>query len=126
MRDSPPEPPEAAGRFSFPRGRRLLHPRQFRHVFRSKKSRHAHGRILALSWVANGLPHARLGFAISRRAVRRSVHRNRLKRCVREHFRQHPPPGVDLIVSGRRGAGTPADRRAIRAELARLWERLAP
>ena len=126
VRSSPPESTRACGRFSFPRGRRLTRPREFRHVYRSKKVRHAHGQFLALAWVANGLAHARLGFAISRQAQRRSVRRNLLKRCVREHFRQHPPPCVDLVVSGRRRAPAASDIRAVRAELERLWERIAP
>ena len=126
MRDSPPEPDAGSRRYAFPRGRRLLRPRQFRNVYANSKAGRARGRIVALVWLANGLPQARLGLAVSRRALRRAAHRNALKRQVREHFRRHPLPGVDLIVSCRRGLRPPLDARAVRADLARLWPRVRP
>lgn len=126
MRDSPPEPDAGSRRYAFPRGRRLLRPRQFRNVYANRKAGRARGRIVALVWAANGLPQARLGLAVSRRALRRAAHRNALKRQVREHFRRHPLPGVDLIVSCRRGLRPPLDARAVRADLARLWPRVRP
>ena len=50
---------------------------------------------------APGIPgRSRLGIALTRRNVASSVHRNRLKRLVREAFRTHPVKraGLDLIV----------------------------
>ena len=126
MRDSPPEPEASARRYAFPRGRRLLRPRQFQNVYANRQAGRAHGRIVVLVWVPNNLRQARLGLAVSRRALRRAVHRNALKRQVREHFRRHPLPGVDLIVSCRRGLSPPLDARAVRADLARLWPRVRP
>ena len=126
MRDSPPEPDAGSRRYAFPRGRRLLRPRQFRNVYANKQAGRARGRIVALVWIPNGLPQARLGLAVSRRALRRAAQRNALKRQVREHFRRHPLPGVDLIVSCRRGLAPPLDARAVRADLARLWPRVRP
>ena len=126
MRDSPPEPDAGSRRYAFPRGRRLLRQRQFRNVYADRKAGRARGRIVALVWIPNGLPQARLGLAVSRRALRRAAHRNALKRQVREHFRRHPLPGVDLIVSCRRGLNPPLDARAVRADLARLWPRVRP
>ena len=126
MRDSPPEPEASPRRYAFPRGRRLVHPRQFQHVYANRQAGRARGRVVALVWVPNGLRQARLGLAVSRRALRRAAHRNALKRQVREHFRRHPLPGVDLIVSCRRGLSPPLDARAVRADLARLWPRVRP
>lgn len=126
VRASSPEPEEAPGRFAFPRRRRLAGPRQFQHVYRSRKAKRERGRIAACVWVPNGQPASRLGLAVSKRALRRSSARNLFKRLVREHFRLHPLSGMDVIVSCRRGVPQPLDRRAVRADLADLWSRIAP
>ena len=67
---------------------------------------------------------ARLGLAVSRKALRRSSQRNLFKRLAREHFRLHPLPRVDLIVSCQHDVQPPLDRRAVRLELASLWGRI--
>ena len=48
----------------------------------------------------NGLDHARLGLAISKKCAKRAVDRNRIKRIFRESFRlnQHKLPSVDIIA----------------------------
>jgi ribonuclease P protein component len=45
-----------------------------------------------------------LGLAIPRKQIRRAVHRNRLKRLIRESFRRHQAllRGLDVVVIGRR------------------------
>ena len=125
VRDSSPEPEQAPGRSTFPRSRRLVHSRQFQNVYRHRKAKRACGRIVACVWAPNGQSAARLGLAVSKRALRRSSARNAFKRMVREHFRLHPLSGMDLIVSCRRGVRAPLDRRAVRLELADLWSRIA-
>ena len=57
--------------------------------------------------VPNGLEHARLGTAISRRVAGNIVQRNRLKRLLREMFRhaQQELPAVDIIVLAGAGVG---------------------
>ncbi|RMH50899.1 MAG: ribonuclease P protein component [Zetaproteobacteria bacterium] len=54
---------------------------------------------LRLCYRANGREHARLGLAVSRR-YGNAVQRNRLKRCLRSAFRQHPVRtyGLDLLL----------------------------
>ena len=125
VRDSSPELEEAPGRFTFPHSRRLVHSRQFQNVYRHRKAKRVRGRIVACVWAPNGQSVARLGLAVSKRALRRSSARNTFKRLVREHFRLHPPSGMDLIVSCRRDVHPPLDRRAVRLELADLWSRIA-
>lgn len=46
-------------------------------------------------------PHARMGTAISKRAFRRAVQRNRVKRLIRESFRQVAGqlPAMDIVIS---------------------------
>ena len=126
VRDSPPEPEEAPGRFTFPHSRRLVNSRQFQNVYRHRGAKHVRGHIVACVWAPNGQSVARLGLAISKRALRRSSARNTFKRLVREHFRLHPLSGMDLVVSCRRDVRLPLDRRAVRLELVDLWGRIAP
>ena len=126
VRDSSPEPEEAPGRFTFPRSRRLAHSHQFQNVYRHRKAKRARGRIVACVWAPNEQSVARLGLAVSKRALRRSAARNTFKRLVREHFRLHPLSGMDLIVSCRRNVRSPLDRQAVRLELVDLWGRIVP
>jgi len=67
----------------------------------------------------------RLGMAVSRKVSPDAVVRNRIKRQVRESFRQRYaelPPG-DCIVVARVGCGA-LDKAALRKDLAVLWDRL--
>jgi ribonuclease P protein component len=71
----------------FPSELRLHLPAEFKHVFnQSLAVRDAMFRVLHRP---NGQPHCRLGLAVSRKVSRSAVGRNRLKRLVRESFRQH-------------------------------------
>jgi ribonuclease P protein component len=77
-------------------------PADFRRAFDRRKS--ASDPVLVVHAVENGLPYARLGITVGRRKVRKATARNRLKRWVREAFRQNKvalPVGVDLIVAPR-------------------------
>src|SRR3990167_3293836 len=70
---------------SFRRAERLIHPQEFRKVLRQgavvKKN------AMALYYLRNDLEFSRLGIIVSRKAIRRAVDRNRMKRVVRELFR---------------------------------------
>jgi len=70
---------------------------------------------------------ARLGITVSKRAAKRAVDRNRIKRVVREVFRRNRelfPGDIDLVVIGKAGAQTLGYHDA-RAELAAAREALA-
>jgi ribonuclease P protein component len=71
----------------------------------------------------NGMDQARLGLAISRKHCRKACDRNRLKRLVRESFRQHAEAlaGLDIVVLGQPDARK-ADNRTIFSSLARHWQ----
>ena len=84
------------------------------------------GRCFHVRYRLNGLGHARLGLAMSKRVSKRAVERNRLKRLLRESFRrirdQLPP--VDVVVMARDvAAGLPGAE--LLAEADALWQRLA-
>ena len=73
-------------------------PRQFQAAFR-------HGRrqrfgALEVITLHNDMGWARLGLVIPKRQVRLAVHRNRLKRWIRESFRHHQQqlPAADIVV----------------------------
>jgi ribonuclease P protein component len=67
---------------------------------------------------------ARLGLTISRRAAKRAVDRNKLKRLAREAFRmQHSLPAWDFIVLAKVGSDR-TDRRLLRESLDRHFTSL--
>ena len=113
----------APGPASFSRRARLTRPVEYRRVF--AEAERSNSRALTLLMAPNGLGYSRLGLAISRKAVPRAVARNRIKRCVRESFRQHQGeiPGWDLVVLARSAAATTTGK-ALRAELEQHWNRL--
>lgn len=72
----------------------------------------------------SGRAFARLGLTVSRRAAKRAVDRNKLKRLARESFRHHALPPWDFVVLARAGADRAA-RGELRASLDRHFEQLA-
>jgi len=67
---------------------------------------------------------ARLGLTVSRRAAKRAVDRNKLKRLARESFRhQRSLPPWDFVVLARPGAAR-TERRILRASLDKHFEQL--
>jgi len=82
--------------YRFPKQRRLLRPSEYQRVFDARCV--ATDGTVRLFAAVNGLGHARLGLAVSRK-VGGAVVRNRWKRAVREAFRQsqHELPALDLV-----------------------------
>ncbi len=109
--------------FGFARFLRLVKPRQYQRVF--AEAQRVGDRYFTILATGNGLDHARLGMAVSRKAAPKSVSRNRIKRAVRETFRlrQHELPAVDLVVLARPPAAT-ADTPELQRALHKLWQRV--
>lgn len=106
-------------RLRFPREARLLKATEFRAVFRA--GRRARAGLLDARLRPNGKRRARLGLAVSLKATRKAVVRNRARRQIRESFRvnQHRLAGLDVVVSlSRPSAGGAID---LRPGLPRLW-----
>lgn len=94
-----------------PRQARVRVRAEFDQVFRD--GRRAATPLLALHWHADDAP-ARLGLAVSRKVDRRAVGRNRIKRALREEFRQlraRLPGGAYVVVA--RQAAAAGSREAL-------------
>ena len=91
--------------YSLTKSQRLLNARDFQHVFSDPPLRASHQFCLILA-KPNGLAHSRLGLVIAKKHIRLAVHRNRIKRIIRESFRQQRHNvAIDAIVLARRGFG---------------------
>lgn len=108
----------------FPRCARLTGRQAFAQVFAQPiKSGDRYFTVLARP---NALAYPRLGLAISRKAAKLAVVRNRVKRIARESFRLHQTQlgGADYVVLGRIGLAEPANP-VLFASLAQHWRRLS-
>lgn len=109
---------------SFPSSARLLTSADFKIVFDNPdfKVSHRFGLLLGKTNLGN---RSRLGLVIAKKNVRLAVQRNRVKRLVREHFRQSPLPlaTTDIIFLARRGLGD-QDNQTVAILLETLWQRL--
>ncbi|MEL6869662.1 MAG: ribonuclease P protein component [Pseudomonadota bacterium] len=112
-----------AGNQRFGKQRRLLNNAAFKRVFaRSQRSSDA---LFTVRANYAQQPQARLGLAISKRHARHAVQRNRIKRCVREVFRQQADSlrHADYVVVNHPPAATASKvalQRSIGNHLARL------
>ena len=97
--------------FSLERGERLLRRADFERL--SKYGNRIDSDYFVILYTRNGLGKLRLGVTVSKR-VGRAVIRNRLKRLVREHFRQHKglfSDSYDVNVIAKGGASDLPSRR---------------
>lgn len=102
---------------------RLKNASEFSFVFEDAKA--VHGRFFTLLFRINDKNTARLGVVVSKKNVGQAVIRNRLKRVIRESFRQATEivPKVDIIVLAKRGAGNQTNLELFK-DLSKIWHRL--
>lgn len=106
----------------FGRECRLTESTEFTRVFAD--ARRSSDRYFTVLCRPSSTARARLGLTISRRAAKRAVDRNRLKRLARETFRQQVLPPFDFVVMARQAAAA-ADAGTLRRSLAAHFRRLA-
>jgi ribonuclease P protein component len=109
--------------FSFPPQLRLKKPAEYKKVFaKPVKSSDNYFTLLAIK---NDFDHPRLGLAIAKKNIKKAVHRNVIKRAVRENFRmqQQSLGNIDIVVLARREA-VDAPLELLRKSLEKHWLRL--
>ena len=105
----------------FPRERRLRTWKEFGRVFADPVR--SSDRFFTILARPNDVGMARLGLAISRKAAKRAVDRNRLKRIAREVFRHKTLPAWDYVVTARPQAAS-APSAALHESLDGLFDKL--
>ncbi len=105
---------------TFGRAMKLNHPADFTRVFRQGKRNGGGG--LTILTVDNHAGHPRLGMGIAKKHVRLACHRNRLKRIIRESFRNHQYAfaNIDIVVLSRPDLNQ-RDSTQLRVTLEQHW-----
>jgi len=109
--------------FNFPPQLRLKKPTEYKKVFaKPVKSSDTYFTLLAIK---NDFDHPRLGLAIAKKNIKKAVHRNVIKRAVRENFRiqQKNLGNIDIVVLARKEA-VDAPLELLRKSLEKHWLRL--
>ncbi|MDH3642282.1 MAG: ribonuclease P protein component [Gammaproteobacteria bacterium] len=103
----------------FPRDVRLTVSRDFDRVLKHSDLRKRTG-PLRLAAVANRMQHARLGLIVGKRGVAQAHERNRIKRVIRDYFRQQQQElaALDIVIQ----VMAELDNAELRAGLARLLD----
>lgn len=111
-----------SGRFA--KQDRLVRKADYAAVF--KQAKRDQGPFFLVLYRANGLNRARLGLAVSRKVSLLAVHRNRIKRRVRESFRLNKEQlrGYDVVVIARPSANT-ADPKKLASSIQRHWHHIS-
>ena len=108
---------------TFNHNSRLSQPDHYRRVFECPEYKVSSRAFLILA-ASGATQSSRLGVVVAKKAIRRAVRRNRIKRLVREQFRHHPfDEAIDLVVLARSGANQ-MDNPSVWEELDRLWRAL--
>lgn len=102
---------------------RLLTPQEFQRVFKQGKKQK--GELFTFICSPNKLSCARLGLAIAKRVIPLAVNRNRIRRLIRESFRQHLDglAGLDIVVMTGHVSPPAYDRKTFE-DLNQQWQKL--
>jgi len=109
--------------FKFPRTARLLTPAAYKRVFNHSKKLNYREFTVYIS--RNELDNPRLGLAVSKKAAKKAVTRNQIKRIIRESFRlrQYELKGWDIVIVARYAAGQ-LSQQQLSALIQNVWKRL--
>ena len=102
---------------------RLTRAADYQRIFRRRAG--VHGRYFSMYVASPISAPARLGLAVSKKASRLAVRRNRVKRVIREAFRHTAQQlNFDCIVVAKPAADK-ATNADLRRDLKQLWQRAA-
>ncbi|MCH2158128.1 MAG: ribonuclease P protein component [Oleiphilaceae bacterium] len=109
---------------TFPKSIRLLNAKDYSDVFSGVDIKFATQYFLCLA-SKQELQHPKLGIIVAKKNVRFAVNRNRIKRVLRESFRQsqHKLPSYDLVFMAKRSAAD-AENENLNKELQYIWRKL--
>lgn len=108
----------------FGRKLRLLTASDYKAVFGKADHKVSCTQLLILA-INSGHETPRLGLVIAKKHVRLAVERNRIKRLIRESFRQHQQllSGLDIVILARAGVND-MDNTSFTTLLEKLWQDL--
>lgn len=108
---------------TFPKTNRVVDKKDYSRVF--NEAERVVASSLVLLYCNNSLDHCRLGLAISKKHVAKAVQRNRIKRLIREFFRQRKTQctGLDIVFVSRPALGG-ADKPLLLRNLEDMWRKL--
>jgi ribonuclease P protein component len=115
--------------FSFTKSQRLLKPKQFKRVYRSRywgNSKHLSFNINPLaSQTQDDLAKTRVGITVSKKVSKRAVDRNRIKRQIREFIRYRLDQllSVDIVITAKPSCATASDKERDES-LEALWTKV--
>nr|WP_205967598.1 ribonuclease P protein component [Paraglaciecola sp. 20A4] len=112
------------GENHFSRELRLLTPTHFEFVFKNATPA-VSPNLTLLARYNEGL-NPRLGITVAKKRVKKAHDRNRIKRIVRESFRNHQQslPNIDIVVVGKSGLDKLSNQELFLV-LSKLWKKLA-
>lgn len=107
--------------FGFPKDSRLLTSSDFKAVFENAKYKISCRHFLMLA-IDNEVERGRLGMVIAKKNVSKAIHRNRIKRQIRDSFRNTAQnlSGLDIVVLARKNASE-LDSKVLLSNLNALW-----
>lgn len=111
---------------ALPKQYRLAKRREFVHVYETGRKQFS--RYAVLFFVANGLPHSRIGITATKKSGKANI-RNRLKRWTREVYRRQREPldidaqSLDIVINVKPNAADTSFQDYSR-ELTRALERV--
>lgn len=110
--------------FCFGKSLRLLCAADFKPVFDKAPLRASHQNFLILARF-NNQPQGRLGLVMAKKHLRHAVDRNRIKRLIRENYRQQQQAfaGVDMVVLSRTGLDKLSNSEFTQ-QLNQQWQRI--
>lgn len=111
---------------TFSKCNRLITSREFNRVF-SEVTKTINTDYFVFITSKNNIERLRIGFSFSKKKIRRAHSRNRLKRVIRESFRQMNKEnylqGYDIVIIAKEGIDK-VNNEKLRQLLNRSWEKI--